>query len=140
MHPARRETRREARPHKNLVQHDKNPGPRAQVIGLQGPNTSNALVYGRKNPIIWVLGHSALNPKTPSLGSLDPRPLNPINPKPLNPEPHYLAPWTFKGAKGRRSCRALGQATRMKGAKGRPRPPKPKVLKRGFYRRILYGV
>ena len=31
-------------------------GPRTQIIGFQGPNSNNVIVFGPENPIIWVLG------------------------------------------------------------------------------------
>ena len=31
-------------------------GPRAQIIGFEGPNTINVIVVGPYYPIIWVLG------------------------------------------------------------------------------------
>ena len=37
-------------------------GPRTQIIGLQGSNTINILVFEHKTPMIWVLGRIQ-NPK-----------------------------------------------------------------------------
>ena len=38
-------------------------GPRTQIIGFYGPNTIVFMVFGRLNPIIWVLGPLGIVPK-----------------------------------------------------------------------------
>ena len=56
-------------------------GPRTQIIGLQGPITILLMVFGPRNPTIWVLG-SLYSPH-----------ISPIYP-PRTPlkGPHYLGP------------------------------------------------
>ena len=31
-------------------------GPRTQIIGFEGPNAINIIVFGPQSPVIWVLG------------------------------------------------------------------------------------